>query len=445
MPTVTSMPSSRLQPHADRVCRVCGGEALDSDRFCADCGASVGTSHRDLAPPRPRRRLNEELWQASPAVGTTAAEAINLPNPSRRRRRRRRRWYRRPRVMVPLAAFFLLLASAGGGLLIIEQTLGSLQTVSTPRRVVSGDAFGGDSSVEIDTSAARAIVGNNGDGGIWSGMWNTVGNVQELAHGAAAASGLSEPPSQALDILIMGVDARPGEPIDISVSPDAIMVLHLDPDAGNCRILAVPRDTRTELPGYGKTKVNHALLVGGIPYQQMVVEQLLGIEFDSYALIDFTGYERMVDALGGVTVTIPKPIVDSGNHRFEAGTQVLDGERALRYVRFRGDADHDIGRIERQQQVIRSMINVASDVNPLTAVNDLLPPLRDHIRTDISPDELVAMTREYRSVCTDSNLELDVLQGSVVKLNDPLLRQPLYYNIVDEPLIQEKVEALIAQ
>ena len=62
----------------------------------------------------------------------------------------------------------------------------------------------------------------------------------------------------------MGVDAREGEAIDGQVRPDSLMVVHLNPQSSACRILSIPRDTRTELPGYGLTKINHALAVGGI-------------------------------------------------------------------------------------------------------------------------------------------------------------------------------------
>ena len=67
-------------------------------------------------------------------------------------------------------------------------------------------------------------------------------------------------------------------------------------------MLSIPRDTRTELPGYGQSKVNHALAVGGIPYEITVVENLLGMDLDHYGLIDFAGVTQLVDAVGGITV-----------------------------------------------------------------------------------------------------------------------------------------------
>jgi anionic cell wall polymer biosynthesis LytR-Cps2A-Psr (LCP) family protein len=92
-----------------------------------------------------------------------------------------------------------------------------------------------------------------------------------------------------MTILLMGVDSRDGEAIDIGVRPDSLAVLHIDPENGSCRMLAVPRDSRAELPGYGYSKINHALAVAGIPYEMLVIEEYLGVELNHYALIDFAG------------------------------------------------------------------------------------------------------------------------------------------------------------
>ena len=125
-----------------------------------------------------------------------------------------------------------------------------------------------------------------------------------------------------MTILIMGVDARPGSADRHRRPPDALMVLRLDPETGACRGLAIPRDSLAELPGYGETKINHALMLGGIPYEELVVELYLGIEIDHYALIDFTGFEDLVDAVGGVTITVPEnlasPAVPAGTHTITA-------------------------------------------------------------------------------------------------------------------------------
>jgi LCP family protein required for cell wall assembly len=223
------------------------------------------------------------------------------------------------------------------------------------------------------------------------------------------------------------------------------MVLRLDPATGSCRMLAIPRDTRTELPGYGQTKVNHALLVGGIPYQRLVVERMLGIEIDRYALIDFVGFQKLVDAVGGVPVTVPTDVVANGQVLFAAGPQSFDGAQALAYARYRGGADVDVGRVRRQQQIVRGLVAVAGGRDAVRDVNGLLPAVEQHVRTDLSPAEMIAIGDRFRTRCTDQAIELDSLQGDTVPWDepDPILKQPQDYNIVDPVTIQEKVAALM--
>ncbi len=249
--------------------------------------------------------------------------------------------------------------------------------------------------------------------------------------------------SEAVTILLMGVDARPGEAIDIGVRPDSLMVLRLNPDTGSCRILSIPRDTRTELPGYGLTKVNHALAVGGIPYQKQVVELLLGIPIDHYVLVDFAGFETLVDAVGGITIDVPEGFVAADGTVFVAGRQAMTGKQALAYARYRGGPDGDFGRIQRQQEVLRALIRRASGLNLVRSINDLLPAVRQHVRTDLSAAEIAGFALTYRDTCTADRLDVFRLEGYGATFDDPLLNLPLWYLVVDEAEIHRKVQMLL--
>lgn len=309
-------------------------------------------------------------------------------------------------------------------------------------------------TIQIDTAPAIAAVAADAktrpaehqtSGGLFGGIRAASANVKDMADGAAVAAGIKDAPAGALNILVMGVDARPGQPIDIAVRPDALMVVHLDPAANSCRLLAVPRDTRTNLPGYGLTKVNHALMVGGIPYERLVVEHLLGIAIDRYALIDFTGYQQLVDAVGGVTITVPDSFTGVGGIQFSPGTQILTGEQALAYARYRYDPNGDFGRVRRQQQIIQGLAQAVSGRDVIGDVNNLLPPLSDHVRTDLSPAEMIALAKQYRTTCAGDAITMDSLQGSVQLLEDPMFQIPLSYNIVDDAEIRRKVATLLGK
>ena len=245
-----------------------------------------------------------------------------------------------------------------------------------------------------------------------------------------------------MTILLMGVDARPGEAIDIGVRPDSLMVLHLSADSGSCRVLSIPRDTRTELPGYGLTKVNHALAVGGIEYEKQVIEQMLGITIDHYFLIDFNGFEDMVDAVGGITVNVPESFVNLDGRVFTAGQQAMTGAEALSYSRWRGGPDGDFGRMERQQLVLRALVAKASGLNVVRSINELLPAVEENLRTDLSPTQMASIAMDYRDRCTESTVSMIRLEGSAATYDDPLLQMPLYYIEVDQAEIRSKVAAL---
>jgi LCP family protein required for cell wall assembly len=247
----------------------------------------------------------------------------------------------------------------------------------------------------------------------------------------------------AITILVMGVDARPGEPIDQGVRPDSLMVVRLNPDTGSCRVLAIPRDTRVDLPGYGQSKINHALAVGGIPYEQLVVEQYLGLAIDHYVLVDFTGFSELVDDVGGIDITVPDSFTASDGTLFQAGPQHMNGTQALSYSRFRGDSDGDFGRIKRQQQLIQALMAKASDISPVDAVTELVPSLGDRLRTDLGQNDMLSLAEQYGSSCTDDSVEFLNLDGAIATFDDPLLHMPLSYVVVDETELRRKVAELI--
>jgi LCP family protein required for cell wall assembly len=319
-------------------------------------------------------------------------------------------------VLAPLLLLAVLLGGIGAGAWYISERFDALNALSTPPPEISGDRLGGDEGLTIDTDPAQRSVQETG------------ANDPDLADSLEGSRA----------ILLMGVDARPGEAIDIDVRPDSLSVVYLDGETGSCRMLSIPRDTRVELPGYGQSKINHALSVGGIPYQQQVVEQLLGIDIDHYGLIDFAGLTQLVDAVGGITVVNDEAFEIDG-HGYPAGTLELSGAEALAYSRYRGGADGDFGRQERQQQVVRALLGEGASLDVVTAVPDLLSAVEGHIRTDLEPAEMIQLAQDFRSGCTAETLETARLEGSVENTWDDLLEMELSFVIVDPAEVEAKV------
>jgi LCP family protein required for cell wall assembly len=183
------------------------------------------------------------------------------------------------------------------------------------------------------------------------------------------------------NLLLIGTDARRDHPEE-GVRGDTLIVAHVDTSGRWVSVLSIPRDTQVNLPGIGETKINVAFgqgyayaeqlygegttpEQGGMAFAAETVSQFLGLPIHQTATLNFDGFAQIIDALGGVTIDVPKHIIDEeyptedfGIQRIEflPGPQEMDGERALIYARTR-HADDDFSRAARQQQVIKAIIS----------------------------------------------------------------------------------------
>ena len=190
-------------------------------------------------------------------------------------------------------------------------------------------------------------------------------------------------PTSETNILLMGTDSRSctGCGIDNQSGEggsDTTILLHIADGRRSAYGISIPRDTLVDRPAChngdhdvpAATDViwNQAYALGGPECTVEQVEAVTGVYIDSYITVNFGGFKDMVNAINGVEVCLPQPVDDSVAHiHFDAGTQVLDGDRALQYVRERhSTANSDLGRMKRQQAFIASMINKVMSANTLT-------------------------------------------------------------------------------
>jgi LCP family protein required for cell wall assembly len=247
---------------------------------------------------------------------------------------------------------------------------------------------------------------------------------------------------QPLNILLLGADARPGDPID-GVRSDIMAVVHLDPVERSCRLLSVGRDTRVEIPGIGFTKINHALMEGGVPLATETVERYLGIDIDHFGLIDLTGAGMVIDAIGGVTIENDEAFTIGGND-FPEGELELDGSQAVLYARYRGGADGDIGRMQRQQAILAGLLRELDGVTVPQLLQASLLGLQDHVMTDLSPDMLLALADTYLGSCTSETLTVDTIPYSEGGMMwDDLFGQELWFGVTDPAVVEEMVRELV--
>lgn len=187
------------------------------------------------------------------------------------------------------------------------------------------------------------------------------------------------------NMLIMGEDN-----VDGSRRSDTILFAEIDIDDRNIRVLALPRDTRADIPGHGVQKLNHAFAFGGQDLMKATVEKLLGKPILYYLIVDYDSFPALVDTMGGVEIDVQKRMkyTDRAGHlniNIQPGLQVLDGKTALHYVRFRHDALGDIGRVQRQQQFIKALLKKAYDPTIIIKIPDIAAQMIKIFKTDMSP------------------------------------------------------------
>jgi LCP family protein required for cell wall assembly len=174
--------------------------------------------------------------------------------------------------------------------------------------------------------------------------------------------------------LLVGSDSRQGLTVeqqkalatggDIgSGRTDTILLIHVPGLGSSTRatVVSIPRDSYVPIPGHGKDKINTAFAMGGAPLLTQTVEQATGLRLDHYAEIGFGGFAGLVDALGGVTLCLPKPINDPlAGIDLPAGCQKLDGRNALGYVRTRDTPRADLDRMVNQRQFMSALLQRAA-------------------------------------------------------------------------------------
>ena len=196
---------------------------------------------------------------------------------------------------------------------------------------------------------------------------------------------------------------------------DTMLLLRFDPTTNKLTALSIPRDTRTEVKGR-IVKINTANVVGGPALSAKATSELLnGVPIDRYIRINVQGVEKLIDALGGVSVYVPKDMKyqDDSQHLYinlKAGKQHLDGNRTLQLLRFRHDESGDIGRIQRQQMVMRSLAEQTLSPATLGRVPQILSVVQSHIDTNLSMEELMALVG-FGVQTNRSNVQMLMLPG----------------------------------
>ncbi|QKG85683.1 LytR family transcriptional regulator [Kroppenstedtia pulmonis] len=226
-----------------------------------------------------------------------------------------------------------------------------------------------------------------------------------------------------VSILLLGVDERKYD----KGRSDTMIVMTVNPRQKTIKLTHIPRDTYVTIPGKpGKDKINHAYAFGGAELAKETAEGFLDIPIDYYIKVNMQGFRNIIDELDGIEVDVPFDFQFQG-YTFHKGPMVLQGDAALRFAQMRkSDPMGDLGRIERQQQVIKGILRKGTSLSTLGKWDDVMVHMGNHMTTDMSPWDLLKLQQ------FDSRLNKQQIQSIRIKGDNQKLKGVYYYMVSDE-------------
>ena len=215
-------------------------------------------------------------------------------------------------------------------------------------------------------------------------------------------------------ILVLGTDGGTQTGRGGANRSDSIMLIRTDPRKHRLAFLSIPRDLRVEIPGYGAGKINSATQLGGPTLALKTVKSLTGLDVNHVAFVDFDRFRELIDSVGGIDVTVPRPILSNrfdcpyatsarcqawDGWRFEKGRQHMDGQRALVYSRVRENrldgSETDLDRARRQQQVIQATADKVTSLGTALKLPFRGGSIVKPLATDLSAGEVLQLGWAY--------------------------------------------------
>lgn len=238
----------------------------------------------------------------------------------------------------------------------------------------------------------------------WAGLFAKVFAPLANPPLVGTAPGQDSPPpewtgTERLNVLLLGIDSRGDS--STTQNTDTMIVLSLDPVNKTGAMLSIPRDTYIDRPGVFVDKINAAYAFGGPDLARRVVEDLLGIRINAYALVDFDAFTKIVDAVGGVVIDVKRPVRDEsyptpdyGVERLDitAGPQLMDGQTALRFARSRHDTN-DYSRAQRQQLVLSALRTRLAEGDFLRGLPALVDRVGSAVQTNFDPANVIPLAQ----------------------------------------------------
>lgn len=228
-----------------------------------------------------------------------------------------------------------------------------------------------------------------------------------------------------IDVIIIGIDNVE----KYSKHADTIILASFSPFKNKVKIISIPRDTLVFNDKMQRVKINALFAYGynkngykkGAELIIEKVEELLNIHIPFYFCMDYEGFIRFIDFIGGVPVNVKERMKyeDKAGHLnidLFPGEQVLNGTKALNYVRFRSDRWADIGRIKRQQEFLCSLLQKVKTAGVYTKVPQIIKSIKEYIYTNLYPHNMLVLANSFRGVNME-NITMKVLPGDSLSIN----------------------------
>jgi LCP family protein required for cell wall assembly len=237
--------------------------------------------------------------------------------------------------------------------------------------------------------------------GTYNQLENISKPIEESRFGQFEKTLGDEPPvwegTERVNVLIMGGDGRGLSKNEVARS-DSMLVVSFDPVTKRIHLFSILRDTYVEIPGHRSNRVNAAITLGGPDLAMKTIGNLTGLDIQYYVYVDFQGFIKLVDAIGGVDFYVEKDMhySDSAdNHLYDInlkkGQQHLDGDKALQYVRFRHDRLSDFTRTERQRDFLKAIAAKLKSGWNLVRLPEILGEVTPSMETNMAPGDMLKL------------------------------------------------------
>jgi LCP family protein required for cell wall assembly len=224
-----------------------------------------------------------------------------------------------------------------------------------------------------------------------------------------------------MNILIIGMDDGTNR-VSVKTAPqtDTLILTLIDPKKGKASLISIPGNTMVNIPSHGLDQVKEASALGGFALTKVLVSELTSTSIDHYMVVNFEGFKHLVDLIGGVEVNVDKAMrfVDEyglSTFSINPGKQILNGDKALKYIRFHDASLGEISSVARQKEVLYAAFKKLKQKVNIFMLPELIKAKGKYIKTDLTTRDLLKLLKFSRGIDRGKNIADYVLPGSLNK------------------------------